>query len=185
MKIKLIMDKVNLIENLGNRGEKLINSNLHERENIELKIKGTYGEAVVLTNKRLYVLKWGYFAGSFLGGRSLGFEFKDITGVELKTGILTGTLEILTPATQNAQKSIWGTGNRNATTSDNVVTFTRDMFDKFKESVKVIRGKINQTSTKTKSEGSIHDLEKLAQLKDKGIITKEEFEAKKKQILGL
>ncbi|OGH04561.1 MAG: hypothetical protein A2W22_04825 [Candidatus Levybacteria bacterium RBG_16_35_11] len=30
-----------------------------------------------------------------------------------------------------------------------------------------------------------NDLEKLAELKDKGIITKEEFEQKKKQILGL
>jgi predicted Zn-dependent peptidase len=29
------------------------------------------------------------------------------------------------------------------------------------------------------------ELEKLAELKDKGIITEEEFEAKKKQILGL
>ena len=33
--------------------------------------------------------------------------------------------------------------------------------------------------------GSIDDLEKLARLKDSGIITQEEFNAKKKQILGL
>jgi hypothetical protein len=31
----------------------------------------------------------------------------------------------------------------------------------------------------------IDDLEKLANLRDKGIITPDEFEAKKKQILGL
>ena len=30
-----------------------------------------------------------------------------------------------------------------------------------------------------------NELEKLAELKDKGIITEEEFQAKKKQILGL
>ncbi len=33
--------------------------------------------------------------------------------------------------------------------------------------------------------GGLDELEKLAQLKDKGIITKEEFEAKKKQLLNL
>ncbi|CAG7643894.1 hypothetical protein PAESOLCIP111_04573 [Paenibacillus solanacearum] len=33
--------------------------------------------------------------------------------------------------------------------------------------------------------GSIDDLEKLARLKDSGMITQEEFNAKKKQILGL
>jgi len=32
---------------------------------------------------------------------------------------------------------------------------------------------------------SIGDLEKLAELRDKGVITQEEFQAKKKQILGL
>lgn len=179
------MDKVNLNENLGNRGEKLINSNLHEGENVELKVKGTYGEAIVLTNKRLYILKWGYLTGSFLGGRCLGFEFKDVAGVELKTGLLTGTLEVLTPATQNAQKSIWATGNKNATTSDNVITFTREMFDKFKEATKAIRSTINQTNSKDRPESGINDLEKLAQLKNKGIITKQEFEVKKKQILGI
>ncbi len=31
----------------------------------------------------------------------------------------------------------------------------------------------------------IYDLEKLAELKEKGIISEEEFNAKKKQILGL
>jgi hypothetical protein len=31
----------------------------------------------------------------------------------------------------------------------------------------------------------IEELQKLAELKDKGIITEEEFEAKKKQIMGL
>ena len=35
------------------------------------------------------------------------------------------------------------------------------------------------------STGSISDLEKLAELKEKKIISEDEFEAKKKQILGL
>ena len=34
-------------------------------------------------------------------------------------------------------------------------------------------------------EDPMADLEKLAQLKDQGILTQEEFDAKKKQILGL
>jgi hypothetical protein len=38
---------------------------------------------------------------------------------------------------------------------------------------------------KAKPTSNISDLEKLADLKNKGIITEEEFNAKKKQILGL
>ena len=43
----------------------------------------------------------------------------------------------------------------------------------------------NNTSNKTSSGDEIAQLEKLASLKAKGIITEEEFAAKKKQILGL
>lgn len=41
------------------------------------------------------------------------------------------------------------------------------------------------TATSNSQTSNIDDLEKLAQLRDKGIITQEEFDAKKKQILGL
>jgi hypothetical protein len=35
------------------------------------------------------------------------------------------------------------------------------------------------------TDNSVEQLEKLAELKDKGILTEEEFQAKKKEILGL
>jgi hypothetical protein len=41
------------------------------------------------------------------------------------------------------------------------------------------------TENKPKTNDSYDDLEKLAKLKDQGIITEEEFAQKKKQILGL
>ena len=41
------------------------------------------------------------------------------------------------------------------------------------------------TSNHSQSHNNYEDLEKLASLKEKGIITEEEFQSKKKQILGL
>lgn len=43
----------------------------------------------------------------------------------------------------------------------------------------------NNISLTTETNTGVGELEKLAELKDKGIISAEEFEAKKKQILGL
>lgn len=40
------------------------------------------------------------------------------------------------------------------------------------------------TPAQTKSNSSLADLEKLAELKSKGILSEEEFQAKKKEILG-
>jgi hypothetical protein len=178
--------KQDLVENLGSRGEKILENNISQTEKVSLKLKGAHGEALVLTDKRLYILKWGYMVGSTFGGRCLGFHFNDIMGVELRKGFLTGIVEILTPATQNTHKSYWGKGENSAIMSDNAVSFARDKFSKFQEAVAVVREVINQGRTGKASKISDYDeLEKLAQMKDKGVITKVEFEAKKKQILGL
>lgn len=47
-----------------------------------------------------------------------------------------------------------------------------------------IRGEISGSSSSS-SPSSLNELEKLSELKDKGIITEEEFQSKKKQLLGL
>ena len=52
------------------------------------------------------------------------------------------------------------------------------------EAKKTLEDKISQDSQPTQSD-SFSDLEKLAQLKENGVITEEEFQQKKKQILGL
>jgi hypothetical protein len=51
--------------------------------------------------------------------------------------------------------------------------------DEFMDMVKALAPNIKANNS------GIDDLEKLANLRDKGIITPDEFEAKKKQILGL
>jgi hypothetical protein len=43
----------------------------------------------------------------------------------------------------------------------------------------------NITKTETNEKGNLDDLERLAELLKKGIVTQDEFDLKKKQILGL
>jgi len=177
-----------LIQRLGGRGEKLVRDNI-SGDKILVKLQGSFGEALVITDKNLYVLKWGFMAGNFLGGRCMSFGHRNIVGLEIKKGWATGTFEVLTPATQNAQKSYWGTGSNNAIRSDNVITFQSNKFNLFQEAVKIGRELINkshsQNSQDSQNETNYSELEKLAELRDKKIITQEEFEAKKKKILGL
>ena len=55
-----------------------------------------------------------------------------------------------------------------------------------KEFMEVVRKLMQKSKSGVSGEASyIGELEKLAQLKDRGVITEEEFQAKKKQILGL
>lgn len=177
-----------LIQRLGGRGEKLVRDNI-SGDRILVKLQGSFGEALVITDKNLYVLKWGFMAGNFLGGRCMSFGHRNIVGLEIKKGWVTGTFEVLTPATQNAQKSYWGMGGNSAIQSDNVITFQSNKFNLFQEAVKIGRELINKSHSQniqnSQNEPNYSELEKLAELKEKKIITQEEFEAKKKKILGL
>ena len=54
----------------------------------------------------------------------------------------------------------------------------------FEEAKEIIEERISRDN-KPSENSSLNDLEKLAELKEKGIITEEEFKGKKKQLLGL
>ena len=176
-----------LLENLGGRGEGLVKENVQESE-ILVKLKGSFGEGLILTNQKIYILKWGLMAGNLIGGRCAAFGLANITGLEIKKNLLTGTFEVLTPATQNAQKSYWGKGANDAIRSDNVITFQRNNFKRFSEAVQIGRDLINKYHSKneeTTRSNYLTELERLATLKEKKVISEEEFQTKKKQILGI
>ena len=188
-KIKNRAKPVNLIVNLGGRGERLLKKNFQNDETCIAKLKGGFGEAFVVTDHNVYVLKWGLMAGQFFGGRCNCWPFERITGIECKKGLVTGIVEVLTPAHQNIKgMSYWAVGSkRSAIESDNAVSFFDRDYNKFQEAVNRAR-KLMANKSRLSEPGkadNLFQIEKLAELKDKGIITKEEFDAKKKMILGL
>lgn len=69
------------------------------------------------------------------------------------------------------------------TTSDTGKTAIAD-FDNWKVKIDEIIN-LNELNSKENSNDNINDLKQLKQLADDGVITQDEFEAKKKQILGL
>lgn len=175
------MESDSLIQNFGGRGERLFKENVKEQE-IIVKIKGTFGEGLVITKKRLYVFKWGFMADNMFGGRCNAFEFRNIVGLEIRKNWQTGTFEVLTSATQNTQKGYWD----KAVQSDNIITFQNNVFKLFTEAVIIGRDLIGEFHTSGNQPSNYAaELEKLAELNKKGIISDEEFQAKKKQILGL
>ncbi len=68
------------------------------------------------------------------------------------------------------------------------IAFHKRWENEFREIKKIVEAQMLQNRSLTSNEPKktdLSDLEKLAELRDKGIITEEEFKAKKKQILGL
>ena len=82
-------------------------------------------------------------------------------------------------------------GLLDATKDENTVMFKKSQqteFERLRDKVDRLIASANaptQTSKSQKPSSDLDELEKLARLKEKGIITEEEFNQKKKQILGI
>lgn len=78
-------------------------------------------------------------------------------------------------------------GLLDAVKDENTVMFTKKQMPAFSELKKSIEAAIVKSNNPitSNSSSSLDELEKLASLKDKGIISEDEFLMKKKQLLGL
>ena len=98
-----------------------------------------------------------------------------------KAGVLTnGYIQVSFMGGTEAQR-----GLSQASGDENTVIFSarqQSAFERIKEHIDSFRDAPHEPS---RSSTDIDDLERLAALKDRGIITESEFEAKKRQILGL
>ncbi|HYT44937.1 MAG TPA: SHOCT domain-containing protein [Methylomirabilota bacterium] len=149
----------------------------------EKKYEG-YNGTLILTNTGI-IIKRG-MKGVLLGGGALrgdkSIPYSSIVAVQLKKAGLTAGYIQLTLMGGSGTKS----GLFQSTRDDNSINFHARNNEKFEEAKKLIEERVTQIRQGTNTESSnLTELEKLAELRDKGIITEAEFQQKKKQLLGL
>lgn len=160
---------------IGRKEIKELPNILWNDEKIENIIMGTYNNGngiLVATNKRLVFVD----KGLFFGLKVEDFPYEKISTIQYETGILLGKLTIYT--------------TNNKAIIDNVSNVRIRSFADW------LRARISGTSKNliteqitgqsTHSNIDVADqLEKLANLKEKGILTEEEFLQQKKKLLSL
>lgn len=120
--------KNKLITDLGRRGERLLSQNLASDEKVLAKVKGSFGQGLVVTTEHVFVVKWGFQSGSTFGGKCISYSYPNITGLQIKMQAVMGLVQVLTPATRDVSNlSYWGGHGKpnSALESDNAVTFGR------------------------------------------------------------
>jgi Short C-terminal domain len=176
---------------LKGRGDKILRQNLSENERVYVSLQGDFGQALVLTTKHLYIIKTGFKTGQTFGGKCIAYEYRNITAVEIRRQALSRLFVLLTPATHDNNKLRKGGLSRatSAQFSDFAITFARKYDDKFQYAANLTRQLISQahssTTTAPTRDDSLDKLEQLAALRQKGIITEQEFQTKKQQLLGI
>jgi len=148
---------------------------------MEKQYKG-YNGFLILTDTGV-VIKRG-MRGFLLGGGMMRGDktipYSRIVAVQLKkAGMVAGYIQLTLMGGSESKAGLF-----QSTTDENSINFhaygTNNQ--QFAEAKRIIEERITQGENRN---SGINDLEKLAELKEKGIISEEEFSAKKKQLLGL
>lgn len=185
--------KGTLIEDLPGGLKKTFENNVSPSEQILIALVGDPGEALVASDKKVYVLKAGYAAGALFGSKCKVFPYRQITSVEFSSALTTGRIQI-TAAGAAEQAHGWKQSGVLASVADarqaeNVVNFPRAKKNLFQEAATYIRHMVDEAhlenvATAATTPDPADQIRKLAGLLTDGIITQEEFDAKKKQLLG-
>ncbi|WP_240977174.1 SHOCT domain-containing protein [Knoellia koreensis] len=160
---------------------------------------------LVAFDDRLAIIKTGgmtsLMAGSLGGERAATFHFVDITGIEYNSGFVTGVLEVLTPSySGGANKDFWRGSNRsrNADSNDpwtlsNCLPLPKSEYNAAIADVQELKARIGRVKQPTiqvpapqppASEGLADQLQKLAALRDSGVLSDEEFSSAKARLLS-
>lgn len=143
--------------------------------------KGSNGTVVVTPTK--VVLKYGKFLGSGKGEKEI--RIKSITGVQLKKpGLLAGYIQFAFSGSSDQK----GRSTFDAAKDENtIMCANKKQYEGFIAAKELIDKYLDE-SNDAKAVAPLSDAEeiqKYAHLRDQGIITEEEFTAKKKQLLGI
>ena len=175
---------VNTIEALDVEGEALFKANIEAGETTLVKLRGRPGQAFAVTDRRVYVLRYGFRTGYTGGGNCSAYGFNQVTGVTITKRMALGIIQVMTAAKGSTRPG-------NPFIVDNMIDFMWDAKgEAFQRGVSIARKMMQKTleaiTTHAVAQQSAADeIGKLAVLRDKGILTEEEFQAKKRQLLGL
>lgn len=151
-------------------------------EQVLMEAKGVNGQLELLENK-IRIKRKGVLAFMTQGLKGdKEILIKQISSIQFKkAGMLTnGYIQFAFIGGQEAKGTFF-----QATKDENTIMFKTGQqvsFEKIKEAIEKKIASMEKGETKS---SNLDELEKLAELKDKGIITEEEFTAKKKKLLGI
>lgn len=150
-----------------------------EKVILNLKSKGKY--SITVTKDSLTIKHKGAlnaFNKGLIGEKTL--MFKSMTGVQFKEpGMTTGYMQFIVMGSSENKKGVLG-----AVQDENTITFLKKERNLLYELKEYIEYRISIPDT-VSSLSSADEIRKLKSLLDDGIITQSEFDAKKKQLLGL
>src|SRR5829696_149297 len=185
-------------EVLRNGLKELVQPHISEDESIQFCLLsrdlGGWNQAIVALTDRLLMAKPGSIAGTAFEPRVISFYYRDITSIEVNTGLINGVIEINTPSFHgNGQKGLWNFKNedKDPYKVTNCLPISKKCLKEYKPYIDMLRAmeraakQERVASSPPRSKSSLYsELENPASLRASGLLTDEEFLRAKQRLLG-
>lgn len=176
-----------MIEKLHKKLEKILEENIKKDETIHIKLAGRADkEALICTDRRVLILKTGLYSG---GTGYNQFLYNKITSADVKVGYLGAYFELGLGGNQNRTLNLY----TEAMQLPNCITLqNKKDAQKFRDACNFILEHIEKQQTNDtqaisappEKEDIIGTIERLAKLYEQKLLTEEEFQTKKADLLS-
>lgn len=170
-------------EQLHKDANQALDEHLAPEETVRVILRGP-NSSMIATDRRVFVFRKGMFGR---GGLST-FDYEEISGVTLKTGMMQGHVALQGPGLQTTGIG-HGSSETHPSKVPHAIEITNEQQAEAKERVPILRRTIDEFHANRQAAGSgtpdvMDQLRKLGELRDAGILTEQEFEAKKAELLS-
>ncbi len=195
---------------LHKKANEALEQNLVPGETVEVIITGPSNQAIIGTKRRAFVYKKGFMAGASFGSELTTWDYRNLVGVQLHTGMMSGAVVLQAPGQSGTSTSYWNNKDSDPYKTPNAIPVVRP-WDQVQVGVARLRELVDaahrpeaprapagpppqaaippretadqDASSSGSAEPTVQLLRDLAELHDAGILTKEEFEMKKAEVL--
>lgn len=155
-----------------------------ESMNKTFEFKGSGKSVITIEGNFIRIKRKGFvnFMNHGLDGEKT-IDINNLTGIQVKkAGFTSGYIQFIFMGSQESKKGVFA-----ATQDENTVMFIKKeqkMADEIKDYIESFLSNKNSSQVAATTSGA-DEILKYKELLDQGIITEEEFQAKKKQLLGI
>jgi Short C-terminal domain len=194
------------IDELPKAVRKVVRQHVAPAEVIDFAFWGNSNQTLVAFRDRILILKPGHMANATFGCRATTFYYGDITGLQFTTGWVTGIVQISTPSYPAHAADYWqsaGKGVDGRAQSPFVIPTcipcNKECINRWRPYLDELRKRISASKPGQPAAAApaaavrtpaaptadpLDQLRRLAELRDSGVLTDKEFDAKKVEILA-